>query len=84
MKTPMNCPFCGTSQEAGKMQFQTSVVPPAGGITIDSNDLTRGIHPENVEFAYECQNCEANGPLGATKVEALEMWDRRVPGSSHA
>ena len=70
---PTGCPFCGS---VGGF-FQTSVMSHKEK-AVDLKDLTSGVHPENIEYAFECVNCGANGPLASTKHEAVEAWNRRV------
>lgn len=29
------------------------------------------------EYAYKCLNCKAQGPPAASRVEALDLWNKR-------
>ena len=70
---PIGCPFCGS---IGGL-FQTSVLSHKER-AMDLKDLTSGVHPENIEYAFECSKCGANGPLAPTKSEAVDVWNHRV------
>lgn len=82
MKLPMNCPFCGLGQEGAltedeKIVFAKSVVFHDGiPLDLKEHDLLR-VHPENTEYAYKCLECGAHGPMGGTKEEAVDVWNKR-------
>ena len=73
LPTPDPCPFCGGT---GGL-FQTSVMSHKDQ-AVNLKDLTEGVHPENIEYAFECLKCGANGPLAPSKPEAVDVWNWRV------
>lgn len=68
------CPFCGTGVSE-KTRYQTSILTHG---PLDPEDMTKGVHPENIEYTLACSGCGADGPLAHSQEEAVAGWNKRV------